>query len=173
MVDSEEGGRGPETDGWFVLNAKEARWLDGDLGKYTNFEGKDVSFPQLGINLNILDPGEPMTMYHRENTQEDFLVLFGECVLVVEGEARPLKRWDLFHCPAGTNHAIVGAGDAPSLVLAVGARVGKGENWVVYSVDPVAQQHRTGVDVETSTPAEAYKAYSFGPAAYKEGWLPE
>jgi uncharacterized cupin superfamily protein len=159
IVDSEDGGRGPETDGWFVLNAKDSRWLDGDLGRYTNFEGKDVSFPQLGINLNIMNPGESMTMYHRENTQEDFLVLCGECVLVVEGEARPLKRWDLFHCPAGTNHAIVGAGDGPCLVLAV--------------VDPVAQQYRTGVDVETSTPAEAYKPYSFGPAAYKKGWLPE
>jgi uncharacterized cupin superfamily protein len=120
-----------------------------------------------------MNPGESMTMYHRENTQEDFLVLSGDCVLVVEGEARPLKRWDLFHCPAGTNHAIVGAGDGPCLVLAVGARVAKGENWVVYPVDPVAQQYRTGVDVETSTPAEAYKPYSFGPAAYKKGWLPE
>ena len=70
LVPAEEGGLVPEGDGWFVLNAKDARWLDGELGKYTGFEGKESRFPQLGININVLAPGEPMTMYHRENAQE-------------------------------------------------------------------------------------------------------
>src|SRR2546428_7324839 len=141
IVDSEDGGRVPEGDGWFVLNAKDARWLNGDYGKYTGFEGKDATrFPQLGININVLNPGEPMTMYHRENAQEDFLVLAGEALLIVNGEERPLKRWDLFHCPPGVDHAIVGTGHGPSLVLAVGARTG-GEHDLVYPADPTAQKH--------------------------------
>src|SRR5664279_1437541 len=81
LVPAKEGGLVPEGDGWFVLNAKAARWLDGDLGKYTGFEAGESRFPQLGINLNVLVPGEAMTMHHRENAQEDFLVLAGECLL--------------------------------------------------------------------------------------------
>ncbi len=75
LVAAETGGLAPESEGWFVLNAKDARWLDGDLGAYCAFEGKEARFPQLGINLNALQPEVPMTMYHRENAQEDFLVL--------------------------------------------------------------------------------------------------
>ena len=175
IVNAETGGLLPVSEGWFVLNAKDARWIDGQLGKYTGFEGKDVRFPQLGINLNVLQPGEPMTMYHRENAQEDFLVLAGECLLVVDSEERPLKQWDLFHCPAGVNHAIVGAGDGPSLVLAVGARTGEEEEGLVYPADPVAQKHHAAVQSETSDPDEAYadvgRPWPWG--AYKEGWLPE
>jgi uncharacterized cupin superfamily protein len=173
LVESEDGGLVPETDGWFVLNARDARWLDGDLGKYVGFEGKDARFPQLGINLNVMQPGEPMTMYHRENAQEDFLVLDGECVLIVEGEERPLQRWDFFHCPAGVDHAIVGAGDRQSLVLAVGARTGDEEHGLVYPADPVAQKHGAGPDVETTDPREAYAKFSLTRGPYKEGWLPD
>ena len=36
----------------------------------------------------MLDPGEPMAMYHWETDQEDFLVLSGEPLLIVEGEER-------------------------------------------------------------------------------------
>src|SRR5258708_2589805 len=92
MVDAAEGGRIPEADGWFVLNAKDAGWIDGPLGKYTGWEGPDSRFPQLGINLNVMQPGEPMTMYHRENAQEDFVVLPGECLLAVDGQERPLRE---------------------------------------------------------------------------------
>jgi uncharacterized cupin superfamily protein len=170
---TEEGGLVPETDGWFVLNAKDAHWLDGDLGKYTGFEGKAAPFPQLGINLNVMNPGEPMTMYHREDAQEDFLVLAGECLLIVEGVERPLKRWDLFHCPAGVDHAIVGAGAAPSLVLAVGARTGHEDDALVYPADSVAQKHGAGPPVETTVPKEAYAPFSIRKAAYEDGWLPD
>jgi uncharacterized cupin superfamily protein len=172
MVDAENGGRMPEGDGWFVLNARDARWLDGDLGRYTAWEGDgDAHFPQLGINISVLNPGEPMTMYHRENRQEDFLVLAGECVLLVQGEERPLKQWDLFHCPAGVDHAIVGAGDGSSLVLAVGARTGAEDNWVVYPADPVAQEHGAGVPVETSDPTVAYERFTLRKSGYEAGWL--
>ena len=173
LVPVEEGGVAPEGDGWFVLNAKDAAWLDGDLGKYTGFEGRESRFPQLGINLNLMAPGESMTMYHREGAQEDFLVLDGECLLIVNGEERQLKRWDLFHCPAGVDHAIVGAGDRPSLVLAVGARTGESRGSTVYPADPVAQKHGAGVDKETREPRAAYEPYEIRPAAYEEGWLPD
>ncbi len=100
----------PGGEGWFVVNAREMRWRDtGGLGAFCDFEGKR-RFPGLGINLNVLQPGQPMGLYHRESRQEDFLVLAGECLLIVDGEERELKTWDLFHSPPGTEHIIVGAG---------------------------------------------------------------
>jgi uncharacterized cupin superfamily protein len=159
-------------DGWFVLNARESRWRDyGPLGAVCNFEGKRP-FKQLGLNVNVLQPGEPMGMYHRESHQEGFLVLAGECLLLVEGEERPLKAWDFFHCPGGTAHMIVGAGDGPSYVLAVGARGGR--KGIVYLADPVAQSHGAAPKVETKKSAEAY-AHLPGSrrSLYQEGWLPD
>jgi len=165
-------GRVFDGDGWFVLNARETRWRDyGPLGVACDFEGKRPS-RQLGINLNVLDPGQPMSMYHRENHQEGFLVLAGECILIVEGIERPLKAWDFFHCPGGTTHVVVGAGDGPAVVLAVGARGGR--KGIVYPVTPAALSHSAGVEVETTTPADAYA--SFPPSTrspYREGWLPK
>ena len=168
-----DGGLMPDgEDGWFVLNAKDARWLDGALGKYTGWEGANFRFPQLGINLNVLAPGEPMTMYHREDAQEDFLVLSGECIAIVDGEERALARWDLLHVPAGVDHAIVGAGTGASLVLAVGARTGTDDGGLVYPAEPAAQKHGAAVAQTTSVPAEAYKQFSFRKCGYEEGWLP-
>jgi mannose-6-phosphate isomerase-like protein (cupin superfamily) len=115
-------GRVPSGEGWFVLNAKDARWRDdGPLGKLTFFEG-DVQWDQLGFNIGVLGPGEPMAMYHYENDQEDFLVLTGEALLIVEGEERPLRAWDHVHCPPGTDHIIVGAGTGPCVVVSTGSR---------------------------------------------------
>ena len=156
---------------WFVLNARNAEWIDGTLGKYCGFEPKGARFEQLGINLNVLQPGEPMTMYHREGEQEDFLVLEGECLLIVEGEELSLRKWDLFHCPPGVAHAIVGAGDRPSLVLAVGAR--SGAKGLAYPADPTARRHRAAVGSETTDPKVAYEGLSFERGPYKEGWLPD
>ena len=126
------------------------------------------------INLTVLGPGEPMAMYHRENDQEDFLVLAGEALLVIEGEERALRRWDFVHCPAGTNHVLVGAGDRPCLVLAVGARDrSTGPDWGAYTVDATAIRHGAGVERETSDPQEAYARFpGRGPTSYREGWLP-
>jgi uncharacterized cupin superfamily protein len=158
-------------DGWFVLNARETRWRDyGPLGAACTFEGKRP-FKQLGINLNILSPGEPMSMYHRENNQEGFLVLSGQCLLIVEGQKRSLKAWDFFHCPGGTAHAIVGAGDRPAVVLAVGARGGR--KGIVYFVNAAALDHDAGVEQETTKSAEAYARFAPSTRSpYRDGWLP-
>jgi uncharacterized cupin superfamily protein len=160
-------------DGWFVVNAREARWRDtGPLGTYCDFEGKR-RFPQLGINLNVLEPGQPMAMYHRENAQEAFLVLAGECLLIVEGEERPLKAWDFFHCPPQTEHVIVGAGRGPAVVLAVGAR-GRGRKGFVYPVSKPAKRFGASVGKETTKPSEAYAGLpSSSRVSYREGWLPD
>jgi uncharacterized cupin superfamily protein len=162
----------PEVDGWFVLNARDSRWRDyGPLGAACNFEGKRP-FKQLGININVLVPGEPMSMYHRENNQEGFLVVRGECVLIVEGEARSLKAWDFFHCPGGTEHVIVGAGDGPAIVVAFGARGGR--KGIVYRVADAALEHGAGVEEETTKSAEAYARFpASARSRYRDGWLPD
>ena len=170
LVEDEHGGLRPETEGWFVVNARETSWGDGDYGRGCAFESREARFPQLGINLNILEPGQPMCLYHRENAQEDFLVLAGECLLIVEGEERPLRQWDFVHCPAGVDHVFVGAGDGPSIVLATGFRPETEE--LVYPADPVAQRHGAAVAVETTSGDEAYTGYQGGRVRYEDGWLP-
>lgn len=147
----------PQTAGWFVVNAREARWVHNEMGHYCGFEGSgDAGFEQLGINLNVLPPGSPMAMYHEEPGQEGFLVLRGECLLIVEGQERPLQTWDFVHCPPQTKHVIVGAGEHPALVLAVGARKGR----ATYPVDETAVRHGAGVDHEVASSREAYAGYS-------------
>jgi uncharacterized cupin superfamily protein len=169
-----ENGLVPKGDGWFVVNAREAAWRHAEgRPAVCAFEG-EVDFPQLGINLNVLAPGEPMAMYHWEADQEDFLVLAGEALLIVEGEERPLRRWDLAHCPAGTKHVIVGAGHGPSVVLAVGARDrSTGPDWGGYTVDEAALRHGAGVEEETTDEKQAYARFTRRvPTRYREGWLP-
>jgi uncharacterized cupin superfamily protein len=164
----------PAGEGWFVLSAREACWLQGDgVSASCEFEGK-TEFPQVGIFLRVLGPGEPMAMYHWEADQEDFLVLSGEALLIVEGEERPLRQWDFFHCPAGTNHIIVGAGDGPCVVLAVGAREHqRGAGWGGYAVDETALRHGAGVAEETTDAARAYAGFPKRELLpYREGWLP-
>jgi uncharacterized cupin superfamily protein len=160
-------------EGWFVVNARESRWRDaGALGAYCTFEGKR-RFPDFGININVLEPGKPMAMYHREATQEGFLVLSGTCVLVVEGQVRALRQWDFFHCPPGTEHVIVGAGDEPAVVLALGAR-GRRRKGIVYPVSKVAGRYAASAKRETTKSAEAYAGLPGSRwAPYREGWLGE
>jgi uncharacterized cupin superfamily protein len=139
---------------WFVVNAKDAQWVHNELGAYCGFEGRGPdAFPDLGVNLNVLPPGKPMAMYHAEAGEEAFLVLRGRCLLIVEGEERPLQTWDFVYCPPWTEHVIVGAGSEPALVLAVGAR---GREGIVYPRNDIALKHGAGSRVETSSPAEAY-----------------
>ncbi len=117
----------PEGDGWFVLNARDAVWEESPvMGSGTAFEARDNRFSDFGVNIVVLGPGQPNCMYHGENEQEDFLVLSGECLLLVEGEERPLKQWDFVHCPRWTEHVFVGAGDGPCAILMVGGRLNKG-----------------------------------------------
>jgi uncharacterized cupin superfamily protein len=176
----------PAGRGWFVLNAREALWADSaGLGKHPALQGRG-DFAQLAMGLNVLEPGEPMTMYHWETDQEDFLIVSGEGLLVIEGEERPLKRWDLVHCPPGTSHAIVGAGDGPCVVFAVGAlenhTVGSRvegtqrgrDDWGAYTVDETALRHGAGVAEETKDAAVAYARFpELELTEYHDGWLPD
>ncbi|HEV7640695.1 MAG TPA: cupin domain-containing protein [Gaiellaceae bacterium] len=176
-LEQTEHGLVPTGKGWFVLNAREAPWVARDRrGVYSELEGFEGAsdFSQLGINITILGPGEPMAMYHWEADQEDFLVLAGEALLIVEGEERALRQWDLVHCPAGTKHVIVGAGAAPCVVLAVGARDrSTGADSGGYTVDEAALRHGAGVEHETTEASEAYAQFAEGePTRYGEGWLP-
>src|SRR5439155_11262144 len=108
--------------GWYELTTRDARWIrSDDFGDTSTFEG-DVRLPELVINIGTVQPGQPACLYHAESAQEDFLVLAGECLLLVEEEERSLRQWDFFHCPAGTKHVLIGAGTGPCLVLAAGAR---------------------------------------------------
>jgi uncharacterized cupin superfamily protein len=142
---------------WFVINARDAQWYHHDaFGDFCIFESKEDRFPQLGINIGILYPGTPNCMYHREGAQEDFLVLRGECLLIVEGEERRLKAWDFFHCPPGTEHVFVGAGDEPCVMIAVGARP---DDPLFYPVNDVARKYGAGVDEETPSADVAYEPY--------------
>ena len=161
-------------DGWFVLNGREGRWYHAEgRGARTDFEG-DVEFEQVGIHLFALEPGEPMGMYHWEADQEDFLVLAGEPLLIVEGEERQLRRWDFVHCPPGAAHMIVGAGEGPCVVLAAGSRQHAGEdcNGGAYTVDEAALRHGAGVERETTEADEAYAGLPRRQATRcRDGWL--
>jgi uncharacterized cupin superfamily protein len=174
QVESTEHGLVATGDGWFVVNGREVRWrhVEG-RGAYCDLEGGQ-DFPQLGVNPYVLGPGEPMAMYHWEADQEDFLVISGEALLIVEGEERPLRQWDFVHCPAGTKHVIVGAGEAPCVVLAIGARVhSTGPDWGGYTVDETALRHGAGVEQETTDQEEAYSRVPHRQLTrYREGWLP-
>ncbi|HET7573442.1 MAG TPA: cupin domain-containing protein, partial [Gaiellaceae bacterium] len=161
--------------GWFVLNARDARWFDrGSRGHAAPFEPVDDDFPQLGINLFVLGPGEPMSMYHWEADQEDFLVLAGEALLIVEEQERPLRAWDFVHTPAGVPHTIVGAGDGPCAVLAVGAREHQdGPDWGGYPFSEAAMRHDASAEADTTDPNDAYARFPRRqPGEYREGWLP-
>jgi uncharacterized cupin superfamily protein len=138
---------------------------------YCDFEGKR-RFPDFGININVLQPGQSLATYHRENAQEDFLVLAGECILIVDDEERMLKQWDLFHCPPQTEHVIVGAGEGPSVVLAVGAR-GRRRKGIVYPVSKAALKHGAGVKEETTDPKEVYESSDWKRTPYQNSWLPD
>ena len=156
-------GLAPTGDGWFVVNVRDAQWLtseDGEgrpTGSECPFESGAAEFSQIGVRLHVLPPGQSNGLYHRENKQEDFLVLSGACVLLVEGEERRLRAWDFVHCPAGTEHIFVGAGDAPCAILMVGAR---GGSWnVVYPVSELAARYGAGAGAETTSPHEAYAGF--------------
>ncbi|MFL6006974.1 MAG: cupin domain-containing protein [Gaiellaceae bacterium] len=173
-LEETEHGRVAEGDGWFVLNARDAVWIDRvDRGVLCHFEhGQD--FPQLGVHIYVLWPKQPMSMYHWEADQEDFLVISGEALLIVDGQERPLRAWDFVHTPAKVAHTFVGAGDGPCVIVAVGARVeSTGPNWGAYPVDETALRHNAGVEQETTDPEEAYARFERrGPTRYQDGWLP-
>jgi uncharacterized cupin superfamily protein len=152
-----EAGLTPVSDGWFVVNVRDGAWVTNDvLGAACIFEGDDAPFPDVGFTLAVLQPGQSGGRYHREANQEDFLVLAGECILLIEGEERPLRAWDFVHCPPDTEHGFVGAGDGPCVIFMTGARKGWPEKGIVYVRSELALRHGAGVETETTSPAEAY-----------------
>jgi uncharacterized cupin superfamily protein len=153
-----EAGLVPSGEGWFVVNALDLRWFDGEMGAFQPFESEEARFEQFGMNLAVLRPGEPGAMYHAEDAQEGFLILSGECLLVVEGQERRLQRWDFVHCPPMTEHVLIGTGDAPCVLVGVGARR-KGRA-LVYPANETAAKHGASVQEETSDPQVAYARFS-------------
>jgi uncharacterized cupin superfamily protein len=143
---------------WFVKNVRDMHWRTHDeFGALASFEPEPGAFEQLGINIRVLEPGEPNCLYHRENLQEDFLVLSGECLVLIDGEERPLKAWDFVHAPPGVDHVFVGAGAGPCVILMVGARSADEE--LFYPVSELAQRHGASSEKDTPSPEEAYAAY--------------
>ena len=177
-LETTEHGLVPRGEGWFVLNMRDAEWRQVDgrgavcvVGD--DFEG-ERQFGQLGVNPFVLGPGEAMAMYHWEADQEDFLVVSGEAVLIVEGEERELRAWDFVHCPPKTKHVIIGAESGPCLVIAVGARErSTGPDWIGFTVDEVAKRHGVSVEEDTIDPDAVYGPMPRRePTAYRDGWLP-
>ena len=170
-----EHGLVPAAEGWFTLNLRDAVWRHADgrgavCVALDDFEGERRAV-QFGVNPFVLQPGEPMSMYHWEADQEAFLVVSGEAVLIVEGEERALRAWDFVHCPPHTRHVIVAAGNGPCVVIGVGSRA---RDELGFPVDGAAQRHGAGVEEETTDGGAAYASVpDREPTAYREGWLPE
>jgi len=159
-----ESGLAPAGEGWFVVSARDAAWLANDaFGSRCVFEASARVMPddphpfaEIGINLDVIMPGQPSGLYHSETAQEDFLVLHGECVLRIEGEERPLRAWDFVHCPAGTAHTFVGAGDGPCVIFMVGARTP--DKGLYYP------------DIDTHSAREAYAPFPSWRPARTDAW---
>jgi uncharacterized cupin superfamily protein len=179
-LEKTEHGVVPKGGGWYVLGMRDAEWRHAE-GRGAvcvvadDFEGWRREADQLGINPFVLDPGEAMAMYHREADQEDFLVVFGEALLIVEGLERPLRAWDFVHCPPNTRHVIVGAGSGPCVVIAVGSRAHDGQpDSLAFPADEVAKRHGASVEEDTMDGGVAYaRLPPREPTAYRGGWLPE
>ena len=173
-------GLAPVTPGWFVVNASEAAWVRNDaFGSRCVFESsprvlaerpgvEPQWFAETGFTLAVLEPGKPSGMYHAESAQEDFLVLAGTCLLVIEAQERTLRAWDFVHCPAGTNHIFVGAGDGPCVIFMTGARH-EGDT-IVYPRSEAARARGAGVETETAVPAEAYAPFTPWQLGRPDAW---
>jgi uncharacterized cupin superfamily protein len=165
---------GAPSEPWFVVNATETTWQAAPgWGRFVRFEPEGTRFQDFGLNIHVLEPGERSTMYHGEDGQEDFLVLSGSCTLIVEGEERALRAWDLVHCPAWTLHGFANAGDEPCAILMVGARREGTEPDCEYPVEPKAMAHGAGVAAYTTDPDVAYAGTpENAEEPYRAGTLP-
>jgi uncharacterized cupin superfamily protein len=159
-LDEFQSGLAPATDGWFVVNVRDAAWEMNDAsGAACFFEGDDAPFADLGVNVRVLSPGSKW-IYHAESNQEDFLVLAGECLLLIEGEERPLGQWDFVHCPPNTGHAFLATGESPCIIFMTGARTPEWpEKGIFYPRSEFALRHGVGVETATSSPAEALASF--------------
>ena len=157
-LEQRDAGLTPVSDGWFVVSIPDAAWVTNEvLGDACIFEGDDAPFSDVGFTIAVLQPGQAGGRYHREANQENFLVLAGECLLLIEGQERHLRRWDFVHCPPNTEHGFVGAGDGPCVIFMTGARSENKE--IVYTRSELAIRHGAGVETETSSGAEAYAPF--------------
>lgn len=168
-----EHGLVPTTDGWYILNlADTVARHNPNAGVRLRVESTDLLWPQLGLNVRILAPGQAACRYHEEGDQEGFLVLSGACLAVVEDEETPLRQWDYLHCPPGVRHVLVGSGEEPCAVLMLGARPWQDDR-LLYPVSDVAARFGASVDRETQLPAEAYADWpgpsTDGPAPWPLG----
>jgi uncharacterized cupin superfamily protein len=164
-----DSGLAPTGDGWFVVGVREAAWLRNEaFGWRCVFEASPPvvrgqpgrqphTFPDLGFTIAVLEPGKPSGLYHAESYQEDFLVLAGECLLLIEGQERVLRAWDFVHCPPGTAHCFVGAGDGPCVLVMTGAR--GTDKQIGYPRSEPALRQGAGVEAETDSPREAYASF--------------
>jgi oxalate decarboxylase/phosphoglucose isomerase-like protein (cupin superfamily) len=178
----EDNGNGlvPVSAGWSILNVRDARWFDGPgkhsapLTGHDEYEAENF-YPMLGMAVRVLEPGAPMSAYHWETEAEDFLVLAGTPLLIIESEERMLKQWDFVHCPPGANHVFVGAGDGPSVILAASSRQFQKEGpWGYYTADETAAKHGASPPETTQDGAVAYRDFPDSrDSRYREGWLPE
>ena len=161
-------GRNAAAEGWFVLNLGDALAVRNDVkgGAVYPLEPEGEPFTGFGVNVHVVWPGEPSAMYHSEGVREAFLVLSGECTLIVEEQERPLRQWDFFHCPAGTRHIFVGAGDGACAILMIGARP---DVDLHYPVSELAARYDASVAEETPNPREAYADW---PGTYAPVRLP-
>ena len=145
--------------GWFSVNVADAPAFKHDVaGTYVPFESRDERFTDYGINIHVLQPGEPNGRYHRESVQEDFLVLAGECIGIIDGAEHRFRAWDFVHCPAGTDHIFVGAGTGPCAILMVGTR--SDDAAIHYPVEELAARYGASVKEPTDDPREAYADWS-------------
>jgi uncharacterized cupin superfamily protein len=165
-------GRYVTSDGWFVLNLGEALAVRNEAkgGVSYPIESQEHPFADLGVHLRVLSPGDPNALYHSEGVQEGFLVLSGECVLIVEEQERQLRQWDYFHCPAGTPHVLVGAGEGPCSVLMIGARP---DEPIHYPVSTPAAKHGASVATATDVPDEAYADWPGDYVPVRVPWPPD
>jgi uncharacterized cupin superfamily protein len=179
----EDAGAGlvPKTTGWFVLDVRKARWsAKPEQGWAVSLTGRDeyeaeTFFPMLGMAVRVARAGDVTTTYHWETEQEDFLVLSGECIAIIEGQERPLRRWDFFHCPPGTKHAFVGVGDEPCVLLCASSRqFQKDGPWGYYCYDETAERYNAASPEDTQDGEIAYARFpDTRVARYPGGLLPE
>jgi uncharacterized cupin superfamily protein len=156
-------GRYITSEGWFVLNLGEALAARNEkAGAVYPLEAREAPFGDFGVNVRVLGPGEPNALYHSETGQEGFLVLWGECTLIVQDEERTLRQWDYFHCPPETGHIMIGGSEQPCVLFTFGNRLEGAETR--YEVEPAAAKHDASVATATGSSLEAYGPREFSPA---------
>jgi uncharacterized cupin superfamily protein len=158
-LSDEKGGLTPAGPGWFIVNVGEALALHHETaGSYVRFDNREFPFEEIGFNVHVLQPGEPNAKYHGEGVQEGFLVVHGECTLIVEGEERTMRAWDFAHFPPMTRHVAIGAGEGPCAIVMFGGR--KPEIPLEYPESELAARYGAAAPEPTDNGADAYRDWS-------------